>query len=96
MASLPAAVPALAPDDPGPQRAGKPSPGLPDAALHLRLARSPRTAGAAGASHAATDVQADAVPPERAAHDAYPSGTPQGAEPALPAHDAGHLQTFRC
>ncbi|MFD5662534.1 hypothetical protein [Streptomyces hirsutus] len=96
-APLPAVAPALTPDAPDPQRAGKPSPGIPDSALHLRLARSPRTAGAAGAApHTATDAQANAVPPERAARGAHPSGTPQGAEPALPAHDASALQTFRC
>ncbi|GAB2782407.1 hypothetical protein GCM10027073_13850 [Streptomyces chlorus] len=96
-ALLPAVASALTPDDPDLQRVGKPSSGTQDAAPHLRLARSPRTAGAAGAAaHTATDAQANAVPPERAARDTYPSGTPQGAGPALPAHDASDLQTFRC
>ncbi|GAB2452313.1 hypothetical protein GCM10027162_56440 [Streptomyces incanus] len=96
-ALLPTGASAPTPDAPDLQRLGKHSPGTQDAALHLRLARSPRTAGAAGAApHAATDAQANAVPPERAARDAYPSGTTQGAGPAFPAHDVSDLQTFRC
>lgn len=96
-APLPAVASALTPDDPDPQSLRKPPPGAQETAPHLRLVRSPRTAGAAGAApHTATDVQANAVPPARAALDAYPSGTRQGAEPVPPAHDASDLQTFRC
>lgn len=94
---LPAVTPAPTPDTPDSQRAGNPTPGVPDAARYLRLARSPRTTGAAGAApHTATDARANAVAPERSARDEHPSGIPRGAEPALPAQDTGALQAFRC
>ncbi|SDD26698.1 hypothetical protein SAMN05216505_106119 [Streptomyces prasinopilosus] len=93
-APLPAAAPAPAPEAPDPRRAGESPPDLPDAAPHLRPARSPRTAKTAGAApQGAADARADAVPPERSARDTHPPGISRSAEPA---HGAGAPHAFRC
>jgi hypothetical protein len=79
-----------------PEGAGEPCPCEEDPSVRRLLARSPRTAGAAGACHVAAGVPMRAPVVDRGGTDIRSAGVARSPGAGESARRGAELQTFRC